>query len=104
MPGAKGLRLTGLCQPARTVSGDYYDYLAAGPGRIAIAIGDVAGKGISAALVMAALQSSLRAQLQASLEQVSSSVSAAVGAGSNAGGAARISTAGVLERINRQLY
>jgi sigma-B regulation protein RsbU (phosphoserine phosphatase) len=54
-----------VCRPARTVSGDYFDYASIRPGYIAFAIGDVAGKGISAALLMASLQSSLRTQLQA---------------------------------------
>jgi sigma-B regulation protein RsbU (phosphoserine phosphatase) len=106
-PETQGLCLTAFCQPARMVSGDYYDYAAAGPGRIAIAIGDVAGKGISAALLMAALQSSLRAQLQASLEQVSvEAVRAAANSGLSfdAGAAVCVSTARVVARINRQLH
>jgi len=108
-PESQGLRLTALCEPARMVSGDYYDYAAAGPGRIAIAIADVAGKGISAALLMAALQSSLRAQLQASLEQVSFAAAgsaAAAGSGAAPGTevAAGVSTARVVARINRQLH
>jgi len=51
-------------QPARGIGGDYYDLLALGDGRWGIAIGDVSGKGISAALIMASLQASLRAQVQ----------------------------------------
>jgi len=57
------LRVTGVCHPARVVSGDYFDYELLRDARIMLAIGDVAGKGISAALLMASLQSSLRAQL-----------------------------------------
>ncbi|MEZ5354561.1 MAG: SpoIIE family protein phosphatase [Bryobacteraceae bacterium] len=57
-----GLDLLGVCAPARMVSGDYYDYQEAG-GRFAIAIGDVAGKGISAALLMSSLQAYFRMQL-----------------------------------------
>ena len=57
------LRVTGVCHPARVVSGDYFDYESLQGSRIMLAIGDVAGKGISAALLMASLQSSLRAQL-----------------------------------------
>jgi sigma-B regulation protein RsbU (phosphoserine phosphatase) len=68
VPSTPTLQLTAVCHPARMVSGDYYDYEAIGHQRIAIAIGDVAGKGISAALLMAALQSSLRAQLQNAAE------------------------------------
>ena len=50
-----GLSLTVRCDPARMVSGDYYDYQDLGEGEMAFAIGDVAGKGISAALLMATL-------------------------------------------------
>ncbi len=58
------LRVAAVCRPARTVSGDYFDYTIVREGQVALAIGDVSGKGISAALLMAALQSSLRTQLQ----------------------------------------
>ena len=57
------LRVTGVCRPARVVSGDYFDYEPLHGGRVLLAMGDVAGKGISAALLMASLQSSLRTQL-----------------------------------------
>jgi DNA-binding GntR family transcriptional regulator len=49
-------------QPARGIGGDYYDFLSLSAGRWGIAIGDVSGKGIGAALLMASLQASLRAQ------------------------------------------
>jgi len=49
-------------QPARGIGGDYYDFLSLSEGRWGIAIGDVSGKGIGAALLMASLQASLRAQ------------------------------------------
>lgn len=62
-PPMCGLKLTVRCDPARMVSGDYYDYQAVSSGALAFAIGDVAGKGISAALLMATLQASLRAQI-----------------------------------------
>jgi sigma-B regulation protein RsbU (phosphoserine phosphatase) len=58
------LRVAAVCRPARTVSGDYFDYTFVREGQVALAIGDVSGKGISAALLMASLQSSLRTQLQ----------------------------------------
>ena len=48
--------------PAHEIGGDYYDFLSLPDGRWGIAIGDVSGKGIGAALVMASLQASLRAQ------------------------------------------
>jgi serine phosphatase RsbU (regulator of sigma subunit) len=50
-------------QPARGIGGDYYDFLSLSGGRWGIAIGDVSGKGIGAALLMASLQASLRAQV-----------------------------------------
>ncbi|HEX4751060.1 MAG TPA: SpoIIE family protein phosphatase [Bryobacteraceae bacterium] len=62
-PPFGGLKLTVRCDPARMVSGDYYDYQEIGKGKLAFAIGDVAGKGISAALLMATLQAALRAQI-----------------------------------------
>lgn len=68
MPEARGLNLKAVCNPARMVSGDYYDYQRLDSSRIAIAIGDVAGKGISAALLMATVQSALRTQIRHCLE------------------------------------
>lgn len=62
-PTSCGLRLTVRNDPARMVSGDYYDYQDVGTGKVVFAIGDVAGKGISAALLMATLQAALRAQI-----------------------------------------
>lgn len=55
------LELHGLCLPARTVSGDYYDFLLFGDTGLGIALGDISGKGISAALLMATLHSAVRA-------------------------------------------
>ncbi|MGH9578281.1 MAG: PP2C family protein-serine/threonine phosphatase, partial [Terriglobales bacterium] len=46
------LEVHGVCLPARIVSGDYFDFLKLGPGRLGIAMGDISGKGISAALLM----------------------------------------------------
>jgi sigma-B regulation protein RsbU (phosphoserine phosphatase) len=66
-PQTESMRLTAVCRPARMVSGDYYDYECTRDTYLALAIGDVAGKGISAALLMATLQSSLRTQLNAHL-------------------------------------
>ncbi|MDQ6663764.1 MAG: PP2C family protein-serine/threonine phosphatase [Acidobacteriota bacterium] len=63
VPTLRTLELTGICQPARMVSGDYYDFLCLQNNVVALAIGDVAGKGISAALLMAAIQSIMRTQL-----------------------------------------
>jgi sigma-B regulation protein RsbU (phosphoserine phosphatase) len=55
------LELHGVCRPARSVSGDYYDFLVFGPSTLGLAIGDISGKGISAALLMATLHSAVRA-------------------------------------------
>jgi sigma-B regulation protein RsbU (phosphoserine phosphatase) len=84
----RGLTLAGVCQPARSVSGDYYDFLAISEGVVAFAIGDVAGKGISAALLMAAIQSNMRTQL--------TSIN-----GNRPDG---LSTAPLVAALNRQLY
>src|ERR1035441_7598213 len=65
VPYTKTLELKGVCHPARMVSGDYYDFMALPNDSLAFAIGDVAGKGISAALLMATIQSTMRTQLSA---------------------------------------
>ena len=56
------LDYAGHCVAAQTISGDYYDFLDAGPGRVAFLIGDVSGKGVPAALLMANLQACFRSQ------------------------------------------
>ncbi len=66
VPFTKTLELKGVCHPARMVSGDYYDFMALPNDSLAFAIGDVAGKGISAALLMATIQSTMRTQLSGS--------------------------------------
>jgi sigma-B regulation protein RsbU (phosphoserine phosphatase) len=55
------LEVHGFFRPARTVSGDYYDFLALDSDRLILAVGDVSGKGISAALLMATIHSAVRA-------------------------------------------
>ena len=57
-----GIEYCGTCRPAQEVGGDYYDFLRIPGGKMGIAIGDVSGKGISAALMMASLHASLRGQ------------------------------------------
>lgn len=61
-PEAKTLEYAGLCLPARQVGGDYFDFLDLGRRRLGLVIGDVSGKGIAAALLMANLQANLRSQ------------------------------------------
>jgi phosphoserine phosphatase RsbU/P len=55
------LEVHGVCVPARTVSGDYYDFIPLGSDRLVIAVGDISGKGISAALLMATVHAFVRA-------------------------------------------
>jgi sigma-B regulation protein RsbU (phosphoserine phosphatase) len=62
MPAIAGIDFSGACRPALGVGGDYYDFLKLANGDLGIAIGDVSGKGIAAALLMASLQASLRGQ------------------------------------------
>lgn len=90
-PPSHGLRLTVHCEPARVVSGDYYDYETVAQQRIAFAIGDVAGKGISAALLMATVQAALRAQ-------ISSGLSTGNGSGKP------LEAATLVSELNKQLY
>ena len=87
-PENRTLKLSAVCHPARAVSGDYYDYMSISEGAVAFAIGDVAGKGISAALLMATIQSAMRTQLSAT----------------NGGRAHHFSTASLVSTLNRQLY
>ncbi|MBV8072748.1 MAG: PP2C family protein-serine/threonine phosphatase [Acidobacteriaceae bacterium] len=61
LPSVAGIDYCGLCRPAREVGGDYYDFLELPDGRLGFAIGDVSGKGVGAALMMASLEASLRA-------------------------------------------
>jgi phosphoserine phosphatase RsbU/P len=59
-PQLASLEVHGVCLPARTVSGDYYDFLPLGNENMGLAVGDISGKGISAALMMANLHSAVR--------------------------------------------
>ena len=100
VPQTRTLRLTAVCHPARMCSGDYYDYEVIRDSQVALAIGDVAGKGISAALLMATLQSSLRSQLQSALEIAAT---AGNGSGNNAL-LPLLSTSHLVSRLNNQLH
>jgi serine phosphatase RsbU (regulator of sigma subunit) len=62
MPQLSGFEIAGTSIPSKQVGGDYFDFLDLGKGRLGIAIADVSGKGIPAALLMANLQASLHAQ------------------------------------------
>ena len=105
----ESLEVHGFCRPARTVSGDYYDFLTASSHKLILAVGDISGKGISAALLMATIHSAVRAYSVESLPQLQEV--AAVGAGGASGlmMAARpegieISPGGLLRLLNHQLY
>src|SRR5260370_16038056 len=66
----ESLEVHGFCRPARTVSGDYYDFLTASSHKLILAVGDISGKGISAALPMATIQSAVRDYSVESLPQM----------------------------------
>ncbi len=76
LPEIPGLDYCGACRPALGVGGDYYDFLPLAEGRLGIALGDVSGKGIAAALTMASLQASLRAEASRGTDELGSIVSA----------------------------
>lgn len=87
-PKLKSLEIAGVCIPGRVVSGDYYDYASLDDRRTAIALGDVSGKGMSAALLVSSIQSALHAQMKS-------------------GGASprpEFPTAAFVELLNEQLY
>jgi sigma-B regulation protein RsbU (phosphoserine phosphatase) len=70
-PALATLDYAGACLQARTVGGDYYDFLDFGEGRLGLVLADIAGKGIAAALLMANLQANLRSQYALALEDLS---------------------------------
>jgi phosphoserine phosphatase RsbU/P len=85
LPTLPGIELAATCRPARGVSGDYYDFIELGPTRLGIALADISGKGISAALLMASVQAALRSQLLLDPK-------------------AQESTAEIVGRVNRHLF
>ena len=105
----ESLEVHGYCRPARTVSGDYYDFLTINSDKLLLAVGDISGKGISAALLMATIHSAVRAySIQSSpvlREQVA--VGAVAGSGimtvSGLPGG-EVSPAALLSLLNHQLY
>ncbi len=84
VPEVPGVQIEAICKAARTVSGDYYDFIQLSPTHIAIAVADISGKGISAALLMASLQAALRSQVLAP-------------------GTEHLSTAELVARLNKHL-
>ena len=69
-PILRTLEYAGGCAPARQVGGDYYDFLELRPGRLALVLADIAGKGVSGALLMANLQANLRSQYALALNDI----------------------------------
>ena len=105
----ESLEVHGFWRPARTVSGDYYDFLTASSHKLILAVGDISGKGLSAALLMATIHSAVRAYSMESLPQMREPV--AVGSVSGSGRmmatwpeGAEISPAALLALLNHQLY
>ena len=99
------LEVYGFCRPARTVSGDYYDFLTLNSDKLILAVGDVSGKGISAALLMATIHSAVRAY---SLEGTPS-LREPVGAGGSlllppVSNGSELSSGAMLSQLNHQLY
>jgi sigma-B regulation protein RsbU (phosphoserine phosphatase) len=107
--GLESLEVHGFCRPARTVSGDYYDFLAASSHKMILAVGDISGKGISAALLMATIHSAVRAYSVESLPQMREPVAVGAVAGAGRVMAAwpegiELSPAALLSLLNHQLY
>jgi sigma-B regulation protein RsbU (phosphoserine phosphatase) len=99
----------GYCRPARMVSGDYYDFLAMTSDQLVLAAGDVSGKGISAALLMATIHSAVRAYSMEGIPMLRESV--AVGAAAPSGvmlasgiEGVEMSPGTLLSLLNHQLY
>jgi phosphoserine phosphatase RsbU/P len=92
LPKLPGIELDAICRPARTVSGDYYDFLRISPTRLAIALADISGKGIPAALLMANVQASWRSDVVRYRD------------GAPGSGPADISTAEIMSHLNRHLF
>jgi phosphoserine phosphatase RsbU/P len=84
LPVIPGVEMEAICKAARAVSGDYYDFIELSPTQVAIAVADISGKGISAALLMASLQAALRSLLLAP-------------------GSVQLSTAEIVARLNNHL-
>ena len=70
LPPMRTLEYAGTCIQARQVGGDYYDFLDLGQERLGLLIGDISGKGIAAAILMANLQANLRSQCAIALDQL----------------------------------
>ena len=105
----ESLEVHGFCRPARTVSGDYYDFLTASSHKMILAVGDISGKGISAALLMATIHSAVRAYSVESLPQIREPIAVGAVAGTGRMMASwpegiDVSPSALLSLLNHQLY
>jgi sigma-B regulation protein RsbU (phosphoserine phosphatase) len=103
------LEVHGFFRPARTVSGDYYDFLTLDADRLILAVGDISGKGISAALLMATIHSAVRALSMQDVPVLRepAAVGAALGSQVLLASAFRsldVSPSALLSLLNHQLY
>lgn len=103
------LEVFGFCRPARTVSGDYYDFVPVDTGKLLLAVGDISGKGISAALLMATIHSAVRAYSLEGVPVLHEPVAVGAGLGSSMVldstlRGAEVSPATLLALLNHQLY
>ncbi len=104
----ESLEVHGFCKPARTVSGDYYDFLPITASKLGLAVGDISGKGISAALLMATIHSAVRAYILEGVPSPNVPVLVGGGNGETLGNGhfhgSEISPAALMCMLNRQLY
>jgi len=105
----ESLEVHGFCRPARTVSGDYYDFVTASSHKMILAVGDISGKGISAALLMATIHSAVRAYSIESRPRMREPVAVGAVAGSGRMMASwpegiEVAPSALLALLNHQLY
>ncbi len=105
----ESLEVHGFCRPARTVSGDYYDFLTLNSDRMILAVGDISGKGISSALMMATIHSAVRAYSIEGIPLLREPIPVGATAGrdmprANVIRGAEVSPAVLLGLLNHQLY
>jgi sigma-B regulation protein RsbU (phosphoserine phosphatase) len=103
------LEVHGFCRPASTVSGDYYDFLTLDSDRLILAVGDISGKGISAALLMATIHSAVRAYSLQDIPALREPMAVGVASGSAMMVASRlhnldVSPSALISLLNHQLY
>jgi phosphoserine phosphatase RsbU/P len=103
------LEVHGFCRPASTVSGDYYDFLTLDSERMILAVGDISGKGISAALLMATIHSAVRAYSLQDIPALREPMAVGAASGSAMMLASKVhnldvSPSALLSLLNHQLY